>query len=93
MPLHGNQTHAFRPSGDHHLVHPAIDAMGGQGNRLKTGGTEAINGHGADLIGKSGSQRSDPSDVHPLFRFRHGAPQNHVLYLIRGQRLGSFQQA
>src|SRR5690606_6533075 len=53
----------FDPAGDEHLALARDDALGGHGDRLQAGGTEAVDGRARDADGASRGQGDLARDV------------------------------
>src|SRR5580658_1161886 len=75
---HRNHRHGFSSAGEHDFGGAGHDALGSHGNRLQSGGAEAIDGHRRDLDRKTSAQGGDAGDIHSLFGFGHGAAEDNV---------------
>ena len=80
---HGNHAHGFGSPCNHHLGEPSHDALGGQCNRLQSGGAEAVDSHRRATHRQARAQGGDARHVVPLLGFGHGATQDDILNLLR----------
>ena len=83
---HGNHAHGFRAARNDHLGEACQDAFGGESNRLKSGGAEAIDGHRRDRHWQPSTQRRDAGHIIALFGLGHCATQDNVLHFVAVER-------
>ena len=69
------------------------DRVGGEGNRLKTGGTEAIDRHGRNFNRQTGSQARDAGNVCSLLGLGHRAAENDILDFTGIERRHAIESA
>ena len=79
---HGDHAHGFRTARNDHLGEACQDAFGGESNRLKSGGAEAIDGHRRDRHWQPSTQRRDAGHIIALFGLGHCATQDNVLHFV-----------
>ncbi|HMS48371.1 MAG TPA: hypothetical protein PKD89_12370 [Candidatus Microthrix sp.] len=75
---HRHPRHRFDAAGDHQLVEPRTDRLGGQVDRLEAGAAEAVQLHAGDRVGHPGSGGGGAGDVHALVPHRRHAAEDHV---------------
>ena len=83
---HRHQAHRLGAAGDDDLGGADHDALGGLGNRLQAGRTEAVDRHRRGGVRHAGAQAGDARDVQPLLGLRHRAPEDDIVHLRRIER-------
>ena len=82
---HRHLAHRLDAAGHNHVRLTCDDPFGGLRDRLQPGAAESVDGHCRDRHRQSRAQGRDAGDVHALWPLGHGAPEDHVFDLRRGQ--------
>ena len=87
---HGHIGHGFHTAADGDLGPPGHDPQGGQGDRLQSGGTEAVDRGAGDSDREPGDLRGHATDVEPLFRLGERTADHHIIDVLGFDVAGFF---